>query len=230
MSSPLIWISVKHGLVLFTFGNASGIDRETNQGRHQTEWRELRRSHLAANGRLLARWSRCPPVRFGQSSDLDTHLHLYREFPAIGGIAHTHSTYATTWAQAGLAIPALRHNPMPTTSTAPVPCTSAAFTDEEVLWGLRFEHPVKPSRASSSETISIPSPFRLFSSAGTPRSAGDAPLQKRHTHAVILENVAELAWRTRLLNPQITPVSQALLDRHYQRKHGPQGHLRSVSL
>jgi L-ribulose-5-phosphate 4-epimerase len=209
---------VAHGLVLFTFGNASGIDRNTSQvvikpsgvNYDDLTWQQMVVCSLDG---VVA------PGSLRPSSDLDTHLHLYREFPEIGGVAHTHSTYATTWAQAGLAIP-----PYGTTHAdyfhGPIPCT-AALTDEECCGDYVLNTGKAITRLfqrDGLDPIAIPG---VLITGHAPFCWGRTPAEAAY-NAVILENVAELAWNTRVLNPQVAPVSQALLDRHYKRKHGPQ--------
>ena len=209
---------VHHKLVLFTFGNASGIDRATNQivikpsgvDYADLTWQQMVVCTL--EGTLA-------PNQLKPSSDLDTHLHLYREFPTIGGIAHTHSTYATTWAQAALAIP-----PYGTTHAdyfhGPIPCTPP-LTDEQCA----EDYVLNTGKAITThfqehtlDPLAIPG---VLIANHAPFTWGRTPTEAAH-NAVILENVAHLAWNTRLLNPAAPPVTQALLNRHYQRKHGPQ--------
>jgi L-ribulose-5-phosphate 4-epimerase len=151
------------------------------------------------------------------SSDLETHLHLYREFAEIGGIAHTHSEYATAWAQAAHAIPAYGtthadyfHGPVPVT---------AALSDAEIAGEYVLNTGVAITRLFASERIDpMAIPAALV--------AGHAPFvwgrtaQDAAHHAVVLEAVARMAYFTEALNANRGPVSQALLDRHHLRKHG----------
>jgi L-ribulose-5-phosphate 4-epimerase len=150
------------------------------------------------------------------SSDVATHLLLYREFPAIGGVVHTHSEFATSWAQAG----------------KPIPCYGTTHADY-----FRGEVPVTPPL--SDEQIEgeyelntgkvIVERFRGLDPMATPgvlvsghgpfawgKSAADAA-----HNAVLLEYVARLAFRCRTINPAVSEVSAALLREHYERKHGP---------
>ena len=209
---------VTHNLVLFTFGNASGIDRATNQivikpsgiPYADLNWQQMVVCSL--DGTIAAGFLK-------PSSDLDTHLHLYREFPTIGGIAHTHSTYATTWAQAALAIP-----PYGTTHAdyfhGPIPCTPP-LTDDECSADYVLNTGKAITRLFQKEAFDPQAIPAVLIAGHAPFAWGRTPAEAAH-HAVILENVAHLAWNTRLLNREAPPVSQALLDRHYQRKHGPQ--------
>ena len=208
------------GLVLFTFGNASGIDRASGivaikpSGVDYIKLRaeDMVLSDLRGN---LAEGSLCP------SSDLDTHLHLYREFAGVGGVVHTHSTYATSWAQAGRAIP-----PFGTTHAdyfhGPVPVTEELKTYE-----IEGEYVLNTGIAITRRFAGI--------GGGKPLDPLAVPAVLAHGHApfcwgrtvheaahnaIVLESVAELALHTVQLRPDAPPLAQALLDRHYLRKHG----------
>jgi L-ribulose-5-phosphate 4-epimerase len=205
---------VKRGLVLYTFGNASGVDRE--QGLvvikpSGVDYDELRPEHMVVtdlHGKIV-------DGTLKPSSDLDTHTLLYREFPSIGAVVHTHSEYATSFAQAGLPIPALG-----TTHAdyfyGPVPVTEV-LTDEAISG--RYVH----------ETgVAIVKRFQGIDPMAVPAVlvAGHAPFcwgKDAHDaayNAVVLEAVARMAYRTLTLRAHAEGVSQALLDRHYFRKHG----------
>jgi L-ribulose-5-phosphate 4-epimerase len=205
---------VRRGLVLYTFGNASGIDRE--QGLVAIKPSGVPYEKLTAddmvvsdlNGKLIE--SRLKP-----SSDLDTHLELYRAFPGIGGVVHTHSEFATAWAQAGREIPAYGtthadyfHGPVPLTEE---------LTDDET----GDNYVLNTGKA-------IVRRFRNLDPKAVPGVlvAGHAPFawgkdaMEAAYHAVVLEAVARMAFYTATLNPQGKGISQALLDRHHFRKHG----------
>ena len=213
---------VRRGLVLYTFGNASGIDRE--QGLivikpSGVDYDELRPEHMVVTdltGKIVEGDLR-------PSSDLDTHTLLYREFPGIGAVVHTHSEYATSFAQAGLSIPAFG-----TTHAdyfyGPVPVTSP-LSDDAI--GGRYVH--ETGRAIVARFRGNPSADELpIDPAAVPAClvAGHAPFvwgKDAHDaahNAVVLEAVARMAFRTLLLKAEAGAVSQALLDRHYFRKHG----------
>src|ERR1700712_3005560 len=205
---------VKRGLVLYTFGNASGVDREQGLGVIKpsgVDYDDLRPEHMVVtdlNGKIV-------DGNLRPSSDLDTHTLLYREFAEIGAVVHTHSEFATSVAQAGMEIPALG-----TTHAdyfyGPVPVT-AVLTDEAI--GGKYVH----------ETgVAIVERFKGINPMAVPAVlvAGHAPFAwGKNAHdaahnAVVLEAVAKMAYKTLLLNPEADGVSQALLDRHYFRKHG----------
>jgi L-ribulose-5-phosphate 4-epimerase len=205
---------VKRGLVLYTFGNASGIDRE--QGLvvikpSGVDYDELRPEYMVVtdlNGKIV-------DGKLKPSSDLDTHTLLYREFPTIGAVVHTHSEYATSFAQACLPIPALGtthadyfHGPVPVTKV---------LTDEAI--GGRYVHETGLAiveRFKGLDPLAIPA---VLVAGHAPFCWGPTPYEAAH-NAVVLETVARMAYRTLTLRASSEGVSQALLDRHYHRKHG----------
>ena len=211
---------VRRGLVLYTFGNASGVDRE--QGLvvikpSGVDYEKLRPEDMVVtdlNGKIV-------DGTYRPSSDLDTHTLLYREFPAIGGIVHTHSEFATSFAQAEMAIPAFGtthadyfHGPVPVTE----PLTDEAIGGEYVHeTGLaivaRFHH---PAHGHPLDPLATPA---CLVAGHAPFAWGKTPHGAAH-NAVVLESVARMAYRTLMLNPDAGGVSKALLDRHYFRKHG----------
>lgn len=207
---------VKRGLVLYTFGNASGIDRE--QGLivikpSGVDYDQLRPAHMVVtdlHGNIV-------DGALKPSSDLDTHTLLYREFPSIGAVVHTHSEYATSFAQAGLAIP-----PLGTTHAdyfyGPVPCT-APLHDHAIAG--RYVHEtglaiVNHFQQHGIDPLAIPA---CLVNGHAPFVWGRTPHEAAHT-AVVLEAVAKMAYNTLTLSQSCPGVSQALLDRHYFRKHG----------
>ena len=207
---------VRRGLVLYTFGNASGVDRE--QGfvvikPSGVDYDDLRPEHMVVtdlHGKVI-------DGKLNPSSDLDTHTLLYREFPTIGAVVHTHSEYATSFAQAGLAIP-----PLGTTHAdyfyGAVPCTPD-LSDEAI--GGRYVHEtglaiVEYFRQNNIDPLAVPA---VLVSGHAPFCWGKTPDDAAH-NAVVLEAVAKMAYRTLTLAPGHAGVSQALLDRHYFRKHG----------
>ena len=206
----------RHGLVTFTWGNVSGIDRESGLvviKPSGVPYEGMRISDLVtvdlAAGRVVE-GTRKP------SSDTPTHLALYRAFPAIGGAAHTHSRWATSFAQAGRDI-----LPMGTTHGdyfyGAVPCTRP-MTEAEI----RGEYEKETGRVIA-ETFFGRDPAAvpgvLVYSHGPFTWGGDA-MDAAH-NAVVLEEAAFLNFHTLLLNPAQGPIADALLDRHYLRKHGP---------
>jgi len=205
---------VRRGLVLYTFGNASGIDRDAGIIAIKPSgvpYDQMAPEHIVItdlDGNTLD--SKLKP-----SSDLATHVLLYKEFSTIGGVVHTHSEYATAWAQAGMEIP-----PYGTTHAdyfhGPVPVT-AELTADQI--NIEYVH----------ETgVAIVERFRTLDPVAVPGVlvAGHAPfawgkdVAAAAYHAVVLEAVARMAFYTHTLRPDCKGVSQTLLDRHYFRKHG----------
>ncbi len=205
---------VRRGLVLYTFGNASGIDRESGLVAIKPSgipYEELRPEHMVItklDGEIV-------DTLLKPSSDLDTHLHLYKSFPGIGAVVHTHSEYATAWAQAGRPIP-----PFGTTHAdyfhGPVPVT-AELTPEEIggAYVLNTGYAIT-RRFEGLDPMAIPA---CLVAGHAPFCWGKTPDDAAH-NAVVLEAVARMAFTTTMLKPDCVGVSQALLDRHYNRKHG----------
>lgn len=208
--------TVRHGLVLSTFGNASGIDRDSGRiliKPSGVPYDRLTPDDMVAcdiDGQVLDN-------RMKPSSDLDTHALLYREFKGIGGVIHTHSTYATIMAQARLPIP-----PLGTThadyfyGTIPV---TRDLTDDEIEGAFVLNTGrVIVEAFEGKDPLQIPA---VLVAGHGPFTWGRTP-DEAMWNAVILEQVAKMAWHCMALNPLPQPVSQALLDRHYLRKHGAQ--------
>lgn len=206
--------TVREGLVLSTFGNVSGIDRESGHVVIKPSGVEYDKLSLAdlvvtdLDGNIIE-------GKLKPSSDLLTHLVLYKAVPAIGAVVHTHSTYATIFAQSQRPIP-----PFGTThadyfhGTIPV---TRLLTEEEIRDRyVEATGRVVVEALGNYDPMSIPA--ALVAGHG-PFVWGDSPADAVH-NALILEEVARLAWHTISLNPDAQPISQSLLDRHYLRKHG----------
>jgi len=158
---------------------------------------------------------KCVEGNLNPSSDAPTHLVLYRAFKEIGGVVHTHSPWATSWAQAGRGIPCLG-----TTHAdyfyGEIPCTRP-MTGAEIED--RYEEQTGNVIVETFQGINpIEIPGVLVCNHG-PFSWGKDPHEAVH-NAVVMEEVAKMAYRTIALNPDITPISQSLLDKHFLRKHG----------
>ncbi|HEY6448044.1 MAG TPA: L-ribulose-5-phosphate 4-epimerase [Acidobacteriaceae bacterium] len=205
---------VRRGLVLYTFGNASGIDRD--EGLVVIKPSGVPYASMTPGDMVVSTLDgKIVDSALKPSSDLATHLELYRAFPSIGGVVHTHSEYATAWAQAGREIPAYG-----TTHAdyfyGPVPVTEA-LSDQEIggdyvlNTGKAILH-----RFQSLDPAAIPG---VLVAGHAPFTWGKDAMQAAY-HAVVLEAVARMAFYTVTLNPESPGVSQALLDRHYFRKHG----------
>lgn len=205
---------VRRGLVLYTFGNASGIDRQSGLVAIKPSgvpYESMKPSDLVVtdlHGKIVEGSLR-------PSSDLATHLHLYREFPSIGAVVHTHSEYATAWAQAGRAIPAYG-----TTHAdyfyGPVPVTEE-LTDDEIGGDYVLNTGLAITRRFKAlDPAAVPG---VLVRGHAPFAWGKSPMDAAH-NAVVLEAVARMGYFTATLNAACEGVSQALLDRHYFRKHG----------
>jgi L-ribulose-5-phosphate 4-epimerase len=208
---------VRAGLVTLSFGNASGIDRETGLMLIKPSgvpYAELRPEDLVAvaldDGRAVGGGLR-------PSSDTPTHLALYRRYPEIGGVVHTHSAAATAWAQARRAI-----TPLGTTHAdyfhGAVPVTRL-LRDAEIAGAYEAE-----TGAVIIETLEAAGlaagemPAVLVASHGPFTWGTDAP--RAVEHAIALELVAAMAEQTVALDPRVEPIGQGLLERHFARKHG----------
>ena len=208
---------VKRGLVLYTFGNASGIDRD--QGLIVIKPSGVDYDELVPELMVVTDLQgKIVDGKLNPSSDLDTHTLLYREFLTIGAVVHTHSEFATSFAQAGLAIPALGTT-LAVYFYGPVPCT-APLHDEAIAG--RYVHEtglaiVNHFRQHKIDPLAVPA---CLVNGHAPFVWGRNPHEAAH-NAVVLEAVAKMAYNTLTLQSNCTGLSQALLDRHYYRKHGP---------
>jgi len=205
---------VRSGLVWGTFGNASGIDREQGLVAIKPSGVPYEKMQTADIVITDLDGNRVDGT-LNPSSDLDTHLALYKFFPGIGGVVHTHSAFATSFAQAGRAIPALG-----TTHAdyfyGPVPVTES-LSDEEIQGDyVRNTGLAICRRFRGVDPIAMPA---VLVAGHAPFCWGKTAADAAH-NAAILEYVARMAFQTLTLNPSAAGVSQALLDQHYFRKHG----------
>lgn len=205
---------VRRGLVLYTFGNASGIDRE--EGLVAIKPSGVPYEQMTPADMVVCDLSgKVVQGQLKPSSDLLTHLEIYRAFPTIGGVVHTHSEFATAWAQAGRSIPAFG-----TTHAdyfyGPLPVTEELSAEE-----IQGDYVLNTGKAIVRRFRDLdPSAMPAVLVAGhAPFCWGRTPGDAAH-NAVVLETVARMAFLTTLLSPNSAGVSQALLDRHYFRKHG----------
>jgi len=209
----------RRGLAPHTFGNASGIDRSGSQPLvvikpSGVDYDTLSAADLVVtdlDGKLVEGELR-------PSSDLDTHTFLYREFPSIGGVVHTHSEFATAWAQSGRPIPCLGtthadyfHGSVPVTE---------ALTAEEVAGGYVRNTGaviVRRFRSEGLDPIAVPG---VLVTGHAPFAWGKSPADAVE-HADVLEYIARLAFRTVLLNASAGAIPAHVSEYHYLRKHGP---------
>lgn len=207
----------RRGLVTYTWGNVSGIDRERGLvviKPSGVEYDRLRPEDLAVldlSGEQVE--GDCRP-----SSDVKTHLELYRAFPSLGGVVHTHSTFAVAWAQAGEDIPCFGTTHADYFHGA-VPCTRALTPDEveEDYEGNTGRVIVETFAARALDPASLPG---VICVSHGPFSWGRDAAEAVY-HAVVLEEVAKMALLTRTIRPDAAPAPDYVQEKHYQRKHGP---------
>ncbi|SPF49276.1 L-ribulose 5-phosphate 4-epimerase [Candidatus Sulfopaludibacter sp. SbA4] len=206
---------VRRGLVIYTFGNASGISRE--HGLVAIKPSGVPYERMTPRDIVIADLDgRIVEGDLRPSTDLPTHVALYRAFPSIGGVAHTHSRHATAWAQARREIPCFGtthadyfHGAVPVTS---------ALTAEEIEAGYEASTGVAIIRLMEGrDPLGCPA---VLVAGHAPFCWGASAAEAAHT-AVIVEELAAMAWQTLTINPAAVPISEALRDKHHFRKHGP---------
>ncbi len=204
----------EYNLVTFTWGNVSGIDRETGLV-------VIKPSGVSYNGMtkddmvVVDLDGKVVEGKWKPSSDTPTHLALYKAFPKMGGIVHTHSRWATTFAQAGMGIPA-----MGTTQGdyfyGEIPCTRP-MTEVEIKGEYEKETGnVIIEAFKGKDPMDVPAVV-VYSHG--PFAWGENAMEAVH-NAVVLEEVAFMDWHAMMLNPKQGSMQQELLDKHYLRKHG----------
>ena len=205
----------RYGLVTFTWGNVSAIDRQRGLV-------VIKPSGIAYESMTVDDMSvvdlqgHVVEGRWRPSSDTATHLALYRRYPDLGGVVHTHSTHATAWAQAGLAIPALG-----TTHAdyffGDIPCTRALSAQEvDEAYELNTGQVIIETLG---EANPLHTPGIVVYQHGPFAWVKDA--HEAVHNAVVMEEVARMAWIARGINPQLQPIDSWLMNKHFQRKHGP---------
>jgi len=205
---------VRRGLVLFTFGNASGIDRAS--GRVVIKPSGVPYDQLTAADLVVSDLEgKIVEGTLRPSSDLPTHVSLYRGFPAIGGVVHTHSRYATAWAQARAEVPCLGtthadyfRGPIPVT-----PEMQACDIESEYEWNTGQ---VILERFKDLDPVDMPA---VLVSGHAPFCWGPSVSDAAHT-AVIVEELAHMAYVTMNIRADIDEISNTLRDKHFLRKHG----------
>jgi len=206
---------VRRGLVIFTFGNASGVSRE--DGLLAIKPSGVPYERMTPDDMVITDLDgNIVEGNLKPSSDLATHAMLYRAFPSIGGVVHTHSRHATAWAQAVREIPCLGtthadyfHGSVPVTeplSAADIAGDYEANTGAAIL-----------RRMAGLDPLGCPA---CLVAGHAPFCWGTSVADAVHT-AVIVEELAAMAWMTLTINPAAQPISQHLRDKHHFRKHGP---------
>lgn len=205
---------VRHGLVIFTWGNVSAIDPDTRlvvikpSGVSYDDMKPEDMVVVDLDGTIVE-------GDLNPSSDTPTHLALYRAWPEIGGVVHTHSTYATAWAQAGRGIPAIGtthadyfHNEIPCTEDMSEREVKGAYELETGNVIVRRFEDINP----------VHTPGVLVKNHG-PFTWGKDCAEAVH-NAVVLEQVAKMAYLAYAINPDLT-MNSLLVEKHFSRKHGP---------
>jgi L-ribulose-5-phosphate 4-epimerase len=205
---------VRRGLVLFTFGNASGISREEGLvviKPSGVPYETMKTGDLV----IVDLEGKTVEGDLRPSSDLPTHLVLYRAFPTVGGVSHTHSRSATSWAQAQREIPCFGtthadyfHGAVPVTK----PLSSTQIrSDYERNTGLAIVHCL-----GKRDPLHVPG---VLVAGHAPFCWGKSPAEAAH-NAVLVEEIATMALHTLAANPQARPISKELHEKHFFRKHG----------
>lgn len=204
----------RRGLVTYTWGNVSGIDRASGLIAIKpsgVEYESMKREDIV----LIDLDGKPVEGNLRPSSDAPTHVALYKAFPGIGGVCHTHSKWATSWAQAGIGIPAYG-----TTHAdyfyGEIPCTRE-MTGEEI--GGAYEANTGEVIVETFEGLDPNHIPAVLVRNHAPFTWGKNPGEAVH-NSVVLEEVAMMAIQTRILNPVAPAMKQVLLNKHFLRKHG----------
>ncbi|MBN1154443.1 L-ribulose-5-phosphate 4-epimerase [candidate division KSB1 bacterium] len=204
----------RQGLVIYTFGNVSAVDRHEGVIAIKpsgVSYDVLKPDDIV----ILDLQGKTVEGTMNPSSDTKTHLVLYNHFPTIGGVAHTHSTYAVAWAQAARQIPILG-----TTHAdhlhIDVPCTD--FMSREMIQG-DYEVETGNQILSTFKSFSSDEVEMVLVAGHGPFTWGKTP-EKAVYNSVVLEELAKMAYITLQINPEISNLDEALVQKHYQRKHG----------
>ena len=209
----------RRGLAPHTFGNASGVDRSGNEPLVVIKPSGVDYASMKPEDLVITDLSgKIVEGSLNPSSDLDTHTLLYREFPQIGGVVHTHSEFATSWAQAGRAIPCLGtthadyfHGPVPVTE----PLTAEEV--EEAYVRNTGAVIVRHFRSHNLDPVAVPGVLVAGHAPFTWGKNAAAAVE----HADVLEYIARLAFRSTLLGAPECGIPSYVSNHHYQRKHGP---------
>ena len=208
---------VEHGLVIFTWGNVSGIDRE--KGLVVIKPSGVSYDVMKADDMVVVDLATGNVVEgdLRPSSDTPTHLAIYRAWPEVGGVVHTHSTYATAWSQAGIDLPNIGTTHADYFHQA-IPCTPD-MTEAEVKGDYELETGNVIINTFASRGINpMHTPGVMVKNHG-PFAWGKTPDEAVH-NAVVMEQVAKMAFVAYQVNPHLT-MNPLLVEKHFSRKHGP---------
>src|SRR5215213_5527653 len=206
----------KLGLVLFTFGNVSAVDRQ--QGVFAIKPSGVPYEELLPDKMVIVDLdAKVVEGDLRPSSDTKTHAVLYKHWENIGGIAHTHSTYATAWAQAQRDIPIFGtthadHN------TVDIPCASP-MSDEMIMGNYEYQTGFQIMDCLKDKGMSYEEVEMILVGNHAPFTWGKTPGKAVYNSAV-LESIAQMAWITEQINPMAPRLKNALIKKHYERKHG----------
>jgi L-ribulose-5-phosphate 4-epimerase len=205
------------GLVLFTFGNVSAADRD--DGVFAIKPSGVPYEDLTPEKMVIVDFEgKIVKGKLRPSSDTLTHAVLYKHWPAIGGIAHTHSTYATAWAQSQRDIPIFG-----TTHadhlTVDIPC-APPMSDEMILGDYEFQTGFQIMNALRDKALNYEEVEMVLVGNHAPFTWGKTP-EKAVYNSAVLETVAQMAWLTQQIRPDAPRLKDSLIKKHFERKHGP---------
>src|SRR5688572_3463892 len=206
----------KLGLVLFTFGNVSAADRSL--GVFAIKPSGVPYEELSADKMVIVDFDgKTVEGKLRPSSDTKTHAVLYKQWENIGGIVHTHSTYATAWAQAQRDIPIFGTTHADHT-TVDIPC-AAPMSDEMIKGNYEYETGFQIINCLKEKQLSYEEVEMILVGNHAPFTWGKTPAKAVYNSAV-LESVAHMAWLTEQINPKAPVLKDSLIQKHWQRKHG----------
>lgn len=216
----------KYGLVTFTWGNVSQIDKESGLfviKPSGVDYEKMTPEDMV----VMNLKGKKVEGNLNPSSDTATHLELYKAFPQIGGIVHTHSSYATSWAQSGRSIPCYG-----TTHAdyiyGEVPCLRT-LTKEEIAEAYETNTGLLIVNEFQKRNLDVTAVPAVLCKNHGPFTWGRDAFEAVH-NAVVLEEVAKMAYRTELIERQVQPAPQELQDKHYYRKHGENAYYGQTTL
>lgn len=207
---------VEQGLVIYTWGNVSGFDPDKQLvviKPSGVDYETMKATDMV----VVNLQGQVVEGQYRPSSDTPTHLELYKKYPHLGGIVHTHSEWATSFAQAQTAIPVFG-----TTHSdyfyGEIPCTRE-LTDQEIQTDYEINTGLVMIETLEQKQTSVEQVPGMNVGHHGPFAWGNSPMDAVH-NAKVMEEVAKMAYRTMRINPHAIPVPQSLLDKHYLRKHG----------